>query len=126
MTPIKAMFDEFEFLFSGRGMPYDKVAAMVVVVCTLLFTVTMGYNYAKEAPVAVIDLDNSRYSHELITKIDASPYIEVKAIINTLTDPTTLFYHDQCTAVVYFPQNFEKERYAAGAADVGIFYDNTN
>lgn len=126
MTPIKAMFYEFRFLFSGKGMPYDKVALMVALVCSVLFTITFHYNYSKEAPVAVIDLDNSRYSHELITKIDASPYMEVQTVMNTPIDPNTMFYNDKCVAVVYFPQNFEKEYYASSKADVGVFYDNTN
>ena len=38
---------------------------MVAVVCTVIFTITLGNNTVREAPVAVVDLDNSKYSHEL-------------------------------------------------------------
>ena len=55
------------------GMPYEKVAMLVAVVCAVLFTVLLGNNFIEEAPVAVIDLDNSKYSHELIQEMDASP-----------------------------------------------------
>ena len=50
--------------FYKVGMPYQKVAMMVAIVCAVVFTLILGNNAIKEAPIAVIDLDNSRYSHE--------------------------------------------------------------
>ena len=63
---MNSLRDELHFLFSGHGMPYEKVAIMVAVVVTVLLTVLLGNNFARDARVAVIDLDNSRYSHEVI------------------------------------------------------------
>ena len=55
---LNSLRDEVNFLFSGMGMPYQKVALMVAIVCTVFFTITLGNNTVQEAPVAVIDLDN--------------------------------------------------------------------
>ena len=103
---FNTMMDEFGFLFSRRGMPYDKVAMGIMLIFTLLMSAIFHFNYAEEAKVTIIDLDNSRYTHELIDKIDASPFMEVNAVLNTPVDPNSLFYEDKCIAVVYFPQDF--------------------
>ena len=123
---MNSLKDEVKYLFSGQGMPYEKVAIMVAVVITVLLTVLLGNNFAKDAKVAVIDLDNSKYSHELIDKINASQYMKVTAVLNTPTDPQKLFYRDQNVAVIYLPKDLEKNRYSGQAENVGVFYDNTN
>ena len=97
---MNSLKDELRFLFSGQGMPYEKVALMVAIVITVFFTLFLGNNFTKDARVAVIDLDNSKYSHEVIDMINASTYMKVHAVINTATDPKDLFYRDQYVAVV--------------------------
>lgn len=122
----KSLLDELKFLFSGQGMPYEKVCIMVAMVISVVLSVLLSGNFSKDAPVAVIDLDNSRYSRELITKIDSSEYMEVTAIVNSPMNPEELCYRDKVVAVVFLPQGLEKNRYAGDAAPIGIFYDNSN
>ncbi|MBQ7704846.1 MAG: universal stress protein [Selenomonadaceae bacterium] len=107
-------------------MPYEKVCIMVAMVISVVLSVLLSGNFSKDAPVAVIDLDNSRYSRELINKIDASEYMKVTSIINSPVNPEILCYRDQVIAVVYLPQELEKNRYSGDAAPIGVFYDNTN
>lgn len=121
-----SLLDEVKFLLSGRGMPYEKVCIMVAMVISVILSVMLAGNFSKDAPVAVIDLDNTRYSRELITKIDASEYMKVTDVINTPMNPEVLCYRDQVVAVIYLPQGLEKNRYIGDEAPIGIFYDNTN
>ena len=123
---MNSLKDEVAFFFSGRGMPYEKVSLMVAFVVTVLLGILLSNNYAKDARVAVIDLDNSKYSHEIIDQMNASPFIMVNAVLNMPTEPRTLFYRDQCIAVVYLPKDLEKNRYSQTAGTIGVFYDNTN
>ena len=121
-----SFFSEIKFLFSGNGMPYEKVCIMVAMVISVILSVILSGNFSKDAPVAVIDLDNTRYSRELITKIDASEYMKVTDVINMPMNPEELFYRDKADAVIYLPQGLEKNRYTESAAPIGVFYDNTN
>ena len=118
--------DEVKFLFSGKGMPYEKVCIMVAMIISVFLSVILAGNFGKDVPVIIIDLDNSRYSHELTTKIDASEYMKVKDIIFSPTNPEELFYRDEVSAVIYFPQDTEKNFYSGSPSNIGIFYDNTN
>lgn len=99
---------------------------LVAVVCAVLFTVLLGNNFIEEAPVAVIDLDNSKYSHELIQEMDASPYIDINTVFHSAVNPKALFYRDRFAAVVYFPKDLEKNLYSDAAGQIGVFYDNTS
>ena len=68
---MNSLKDELTFFFSGQGMPYAKVSIMVAVVVALLFTAILSNNYVKDASIAVIDMDNSKFSRELIEEINA-------------------------------------------------------
>lgn len=107
-------------------MPYEKVSIMVAMVITMFLSILLNGNFAKEAKVVIIDLDNSAYTRELTNRIEASEYMKVTAVVNTAIDPKALFYQDQAVAVVYFPQGLEKDRYTNVATNIGVFYDNTN
>ena len=123
---INSFKDEVKFLFSGKGMPYEKVCLTVAMIISVFLSVLLAGNFAKDAPVIVIDLDNSKYSRELITQIDSSEYMRVKAVINVAANPEELFYRDEADAVIYLPQGLEKNFYNRDVAPVGIFYDNSN
>ena len=123
---VNSLRDEIRFLFSGQGMPYEKVCLMVAAVVCIVLGLMLSSNFSHDARVVVIDLDNSAYSHELTSRIDASEYMKVTAVLNTPVDPSTLFYRDQAVAVIYFPRGLEKDRYTGAENHVGVFYDNTN
>lgn len=123
---MNSVRDEFRTLFSGQGMPYEKVSLMVALVITVFFTAMFGNNFAKDASVVVVDLDQSRYSRELTDKLDASEYIRVKASVETPADPTRYFYEDRAYAVICLPEGLEKAMAAGGEISVGLLCDNTN
>ncbi len=107
-------------------MPYHKVSIMIAVVVTIVLTVVFSNNYIKDGKVAVIDLDNSKFSHEFIEEMNASPYIQVKDVLNTPIDPKKLLYQDRYLAVIYLPDGFEKNSYSKVGNNIGVFYDNIN
>ena len=118
--------DEVKFLFSGKGMPYEKVCLTVAMIISLCLSILLAGNFSKDAPVIIIDLDNSKYSRELVTQINSSEYMHVKAVLNVATKPDELFFRDEADAVIFLPEGLEKNFYAGDAAPVGIFYDNSN
>ena len=123
---MNSLKDEVKFLFSGKGMPYEKVCIMVTLVITVLLCYMLTGNFAKDARVVVIDLDNSAYSRELISDFNATEYMKVTAVINAAVEPTDFFYRDEAVAVIYLPRDLEKDRFSGADASIGVFYDNTN
>ena len=123
---MNSLNDEIKFLFSGKGMPYEKVCMTVTVVVTVVLCYLMTGNFAKDAKVVVIDVDNSAYSRELTSRFNATEYMKVTAVVNAAVNPTDFFYRDQAIAVIYLPRDLEKNRFSGTDAAIGVFYDNTN
>lgn len=114
MISIKeSLKDEVKFLFSKKGMPYEKVCLLVAMVVTFALSALLNGNFTKDASVIVIDLDHLMYTRQLINEMNASEYIKV-------------CYSDEAIAVVYFPRGLEEDRYTGTATNIGVFYDNTN
>lgn len=123
---INSLKNEISFLFSGAGMPYEKVCLIVAIFVTVVFTVFLENNIARDVPVAVIDMDHSRYSQELVNRIDSSPYMRVSSVVYTSMDPKVFMAQDKNFAVIVLPKELEKNRYAGAAAFIGLFCDNSN
>lgn len=123
---MNSLKDELRYFFSGEGMPYGKVSLIVVIVVTSIFMACFSNNYIEEGNIVVVDIDNSKYSHEFIDELNASPYIHVDKVLNMPVNPQTLFYQTRHLAVVYLPKGFEKNRYNMSVNNIGVLYDNTN
>ncbi len=107
-------------------MPYEKVCIMVTIVITVVLCYLLSGNFAKDAKVVVIDLDNSAYSRDLTSRFNATEYMKVTAVINAAVNPTDFFYRDEAVAVIYLPHDLEKNRFSGSDAAIGVFYDKTN
>lgn len=123
---MNSLVDEIHFLFSGRGMPYEKVALMVASVITVFFTVFLGYNYARDVNVVVVDLDHSRYSQEMVEAINSSRHMKVSSVIYTPSDPQKFFYEDKAYAVICLPKDLERDVYSGQSVNIGLYCDYTN
>lgn len=123
---MNSLRDECRALFGGHGMPYEKVSLMVAVIIAVFFTIFFSNNFAPEAPVVVMDLDHSRMSREITSRIDASEYMHVTAVVETPADPESFFYEDRNYAVILLPEGLEEMMYKGGSASVGLFRDKTN
>ncbi len=123
---INSLKSEIKYLFSGLGMPYEKVCLIVAIFVTVFFTIYLGNNITRDVAVAVIDLDHSRYSQELVSKIDSSPYMRVASVVYTTQEPKKFLAQDKNFAVIVLPKDLERNHYSGQAASIGLFADNSN
>jgi ABC-2 type transport system permease protein len=123
---INSLKSEINFLFSGMGMPYEKVCLIVALFVTIIITVVLENNVARDVPVAVIDLDHSRYSQEMVNRIDSSPNMRVASVVYNAQDPQTFLAQDKNYAVIVLPKELEKKHYAGEETTIGLFCDNSN
>lgn len=123
---INSLKSEIKYLFSGLDMPYEKVCLVVAIFISIFFTIYLGNNITRDVAVAVIDLDHSRYSQELVSKIDSSPYMRVSSVVYTTQEPKKFLAQDKNFAVIVLPKDLERNRYSGQAASIGLFADNSN
>ncbi|RXA95493.1 ABC transporter permease [Yersinia sp. 2105 StPb PI] len=124
---VKSMYDEVAAMMSGHVMPYHKVAIVVAGGIALLFSLVFSHSTVFEGKIAVIDLDASQYSAELIQKINTSSYIEVTQILRTPVNPEILTAHDRNIGVLYIPKGLEKSlKTGDKTVRLGYFADHSN
>lgn len=119
---MKAFIEEWKLLMSGKSV-------IVFIVLPLIMAAVFGYAFKNsqinEAPLAVVDLDHSKYSRELIGKLDASQYISVEGVYDNVIEPDMLFYNQHYVAALYLPAGLEQNRLKGASTNIGFFVDNT-
>lgn len=123
---MNSLHDELRHFLRRDGLHYYKSVFISTLVIVVVFTFILPNNQILNGKIAVVDLDNSRYSHALIEKINASVFIDVDIILNSPASPEKLLYHDAYIAVVYLPEGMENRKYKQLPNSIGAFFDNTN
>lgn len=99
----------------------------IILIAPLIVAVVFGYvfknNQVNEAPIAVVDLDNSAFSLQLINKLNASQYISVEDIYHEPMDANELLYREKYIAVVYLPAELETSRAQGKQSNIGFYVD---
>lgn len=104
----EAMVSEINAMRSGFFIPYHKMSLMVAVLVTVIFSVVFSHGLVFEGQIKVVDLDNSQYSRDLVTAIDASSYISVKEVRFHRVDIPYLTLNDEALGVLYLPNGLEE------------------
>ena len=123
----ESFFDEWGAMFSGRFVPYHKLAVLVATIVSFVFSIFFSHDIVFEAPVSVIDLDASRYSTAFIEKLNASPYVSVREVRHSPANPRELTRGDAVQGVVYLPKGLEESVHRGDkTVNVGFFADDSN
>lgn len=114
-------------MVSGHFVPYQKLGVLVAVITSFVFSIILSHDVVFEAPVAVVDLDGSRWSADLIKKLDASAYISVREVTHSPAEARELTKHDRVQAVFVIPKDAQAEL-ARGSRSVrlGAMLDDSN
>lgn len=98
-------------------------ALIIPLIVAAIFSYIFSNNQIIESKVAIIDLDNSNYSRQLIDKMDASPYIAVNSVYNKAIEPDQLLYNEKNLAVFSLPKGLESNVYRGAQTNVGFLVD---
>lgn len=124
---VNSMKEELDAMTSGHFVPYYKAAIVVAAIVSLIFSLLFTHGTVFEGKIAVIDLDNSPYSTELISKVNTSPYIEINDVFRNPIDPVALVAHDRNLGVLYLPKGLEESlKRGNKSVRLGYFADQSN
>ena len=123
----QSMASEWAAMMSGHFVPYQKLAILVALITSFAFSIALSHDVVLEAPVAVVDLDQSRWSAELVEKLNASPNLSVRAIVHSPSDPRAMTRGDRFVGVVYIPKGAEARMLRGDRTlTIGYFADDSN
>lgn len=114
---------EFKQFFRNAFLPRLVVVFPVMVMLVVPWITTMDI---KDIRVAVVDLDRSTASRQLIRDIDASSYFIMEEITDNYGDALRKIEYGATDAIVEIPAGFEKDLITKGATPVQLSINTVN
>lgn len=119
---MKSLIDEWRYV---SGSKYLRLIFIGPLVAALFFGLMFSHNQISESPVVVIDEDHSSYSRQLISKINASPYMKVTNVYASRLSPEIMLANEQAVAVIMLPKQLQQIQQQGISTNIGILMDNT-
>ncbi len=98
---------EFRMLFHNKSM--FIFAVILPFVSILFFHTLLNKGVARDLPIAVVDLDNSSISRNIISQLNATPEIEVNFKPTSQLEGEILIEELKVYGLVIIPKNFGKK-----------------
>ncbi|ANY65610.1 hypothetical protein BBD42_03400 [Paenibacillus sp. BIHB 4019] len=119
---MNSLIDEWKHV---AGSKYARMIFIGPIIAAIFFGLMFSQNQISESPVVVIDEDHSAYSRQIISKINASPYMKVTNVYASRMAPETLLANEQAVAVIMLPKQLEQRQQQGISTNIGILMDNT-
>jgi len=101
---MNAIRDEWKHITSGKFI-------LLMLIVPIIVAAAFGYIFQngimQDAPLAVVDLDHSNYSRQLIDKLNSSQYVKVVDVFDNYIESDMLLYNEKYSGVLYLPTGTE-------------------
>ncbi|MCR4396007.1 MAG: ABC transporter permease [Candidatus Saccharicenans sp.] len=107
----------------------DPISLTLLLILPAFILVMFGYalNFdVRHLSLAVVDLDRSQASRELIRKIISSEYFDLKYQLESMSEIDPLFDREKIKLAVVIPRNFARDLTAGGSPAIQVLADGTN
>ena len=107
----------------------QKQMIFMILVSPVFQLLIFGYiatTDVKNLPVEIINISNSRYSQEIISRIKKSPLFIIKKITSRYESPLKNMKEGKIKAAILFRDGFNKKRNPSGFPDIQILMDGVD
>ncbi len=113
-----------EFGLIRRHPTLIGLAVVLPLALIVLLAMVFRAGIATELPVAVVDLDRSDLSRQVVRMLDATPDVEISARTSSLSQARDLIARGQARGALLLPAGFEQDALRGARPEAVIFYDN--
>lgn len=105
--------------------PYVLLTVFILPLVFLLMTIiTFSAGSHTDLPIAILDQDNSKITHNITRALDATKSCKVKYKINNIKEGKDLMAQGDIYALIVFPQHFESDLKKNIQPKVVAYYNN--
>jgi ABC-2 type transport system permease protein len=102
------------------GCLYGPLLAFIIVVAIFI------KGTPTDLPVAIVDQDNSSLSNKINAWIDATSIAESTYKLSNLNEAKVLMEEGKVDAIIYMPENLERDIIKGVRPELPVFFNNTN
>ncbi|MDD2553381.1 MAG: ABC transporter permease [Desulfotomaculaceae bacterium] len=115
---------EFSFMWRDKDLRY--ILLLGPLLGLLLFYATFSYQAIKDIPTAIVDLDHSVTSQELVENIHGAENLKITAYPASYDELADLIKKGEVVAGVVIPENYGKDVSLARQTQVAMIVDGSN
>lgn len=104
---------------------YLMIGIVLPLISFVLFTSLFGNGTLRNLPVAVVDMDQTAMSRQIIRHVNATPSVKLSST-SSLADAKKRLEAGEVFGVFILPRNFQSEMYAGKSPDAVLYYSNLN
>lgn len=122
---MKAWFEEFQDAFSAifKDRAAFSIMVLAIIVYGLLYPQPYLGEVLREAPIVVVDQDNSVTSRELLRRIGAYDTVQIAGSVPDMVAARRALQARQAFAILVIPEFFERDLLAGRSAPVAAYGD---
>lgn len=117
----KIMKTEWTTVFTDSGLLLILFGAMLIY--GTLYPLIYAPEVVRDLPVAVVDLDRTPPSRQLVRMLDATPEAAVRYEVQSLEEAEQLFLDRKIYGALYIPAGYERNRLAGEQNRVSLYAD---
>lgn len=105
----------------------DRGAVLILIIAVwiypLVYSIAYQNNVVRDVPMAVVNLDNSALSRQLIRMIGATQEIKIARETGDFNEAEQLFRDDAAKGIIVIPANFETKILKGEQTHLGLYCD---
>jgi len=113
--------DELTKIFTDGGVMLLLFGATIIY--PLLYSITYQPEVLTDAPIAIIDEDNSALSRNFIRMMDATPEVSIYSAPMDISDAQNMFYSGDVAGILLIPEDFSQSISKGIQAHVSVYAD---
>lgn len=121
---LTIMYREIFYMWRDKGLRY--ILLLGTILGSLLFYGTYSAQVIKEIPTAVVDLDHSASSRDLIEKLSSAEYLKISTYPDSYQQAQELIARGQTMVAVVIPENFGRDVSLGRQTTVYTVIDGSN
>ena len=120
---LEIMKDEFNKFIKDPAITLIMIIG--VIAYPLFYAIPYSTEVIREAPISIVDMDNSSLSREFIRNLDATDSIKVVATQTNHIEAEQEFYKDNIKGFINIPKDFEKNIKQGKQTNLSLYVDSS-
>ena len=115
---------EFRLIFSDSGVILLLLFAMPIY--AIIYSVAYGAEVVESVPIAVVDMDNTSASRDIVDGFDKGSNTVVAYDVESVSEAKDLFYKRSVYGIVVIPDGFEQGLLAMRGSTISLILDGSH
>lgn len=119
----------FSFFDELRTISRDKGALLMflaVIIYPIVYSIAYKNNVVRDIPVAIVDLDHTSTSRQMVKMIGATKEIMIARENGSLEEAKQQFWDGNSKGVIMIPEGFEKDLLKGSQTTISVYCDASN